>query len=126
MSFKQEVIDAIEVYRKNTAHILGENNEIVKAIENCKKLVEEINDQVALNEIAEELKGKETIGILSYSVGFDGGVNVNHLITGDLVRCEHCMYREERGCELWCSHITGEEIRVKSTDFCSWAEKGEG
>ena len=43
-SFKQEVIDAIEVYRKNTAHVLGENDEIVKAIENCKKLVEEIED----------------------------------------------------------------------------------
>lgn len=44
MSFKQEVIDAIEVYRKNTAHVLGENDEIVKAIENCKRLVEEIKE----------------------------------------------------------------------------------
>lgn len=53
MSFKQEAIEAIEVYRKNTAHILGENNEIVKAIENCKKLVEEIEDMSE-----EELKFK--------------------------------------------------------------------
>lgn len=52
-NFKQEAIEAIEVYRKNTAHILGENNEIVKAIENCKKLVEEIEDMSE-----EELKFK--------------------------------------------------------------------
>lgn len=60
MSFKQEVIDAIEVYRKNTAHILGENDEIVKAIGNCKKLVEEIEDtsEEELEAKLEELKDK--------------------------------------------------------------------
>lgn len=53
MSFKQEAIDAIEVYRRNTAHILGEDDEIVKTIGNCKKLVEEIEDTSE-----EELKAK--------------------------------------------------------------------
>lgn len=43
-NFKQEAIEAIEVYRKNTAHVLGENDEIVKAIENYKRLVEEIQE----------------------------------------------------------------------------------
>lgn len=44
MSFKQEAIEAIELYRKSTEHILGKDHEIVKAIENCKRLVEEIKE----------------------------------------------------------------------------------
>ena len=44
MIYKEEAIDAIEVYRRNTEHILGENSEIVKAIKTCEMLVEEIED----------------------------------------------------------------------------------
>lgn len=42
---KQEAIDAIEVYRRNMAHILGDNDEKVKVIETCERLVEEIEDE---------------------------------------------------------------------------------
>ena len=41
---KQEAIDAIEVYRRNTKHILGEDNEIVKAIKTCEMLVQEVEE----------------------------------------------------------------------------------
>ena len=39
------MINAIEVYRRNMAHILGDNDEKVKVIETCAKLVEEIEDE---------------------------------------------------------------------------------
>ena len=42
---KQEVIDALECYKRNTAHILGDNDEKVKTIETCIMLVEEIEDE---------------------------------------------------------------------------------
>ena len=42
---KQEAIDALECYRRNMAHILGENDERVKVIETCERLVEEIEDE---------------------------------------------------------------------------------
>ena len=44
MIYKQEAIDAIEVYRRNTEHNLGENSEIVKAIKTCEMLGEEVED----------------------------------------------------------------------------------
>ena len=44
MIYKEEAIDAIEVYRRNMEHILGENNEVVKAIKTCEMLVEEVED----------------------------------------------------------------------------------
>lgn len=42
---KQEVMDVLECYRRNMSHILGENDEKVKVIETCEKLVEEIEDE---------------------------------------------------------------------------------
>lgn len=41
---KQEVIDVLEVYRRNMAHILGDDHVAVKAIETCEKLIEELDD----------------------------------------------------------------------------------
>ena len=41
---KQEAIDALECYRRNTAHILGENDAQVKTIETCIMLVREAED----------------------------------------------------------------------------------
>lgn len=42
---KQEAIDALECFRRNAAHILGDNAEKVKTIETCIMLVEEIEDE---------------------------------------------------------------------------------
>ena len=42
---KQEAIDVLEVYKRNMAHILGDEDEKVKVIETCIMLVEEIEDE---------------------------------------------------------------------------------
>lgn len=41
---KQEAIDALECYKRNTAHILGDNDEKVKTIETCIMLVREAEE----------------------------------------------------------------------------------
>lgn len=41
----------------------------------------------------------------------------------EIIRCGECKYREIRGVEGFCDHITGEEIMVRKTDYCSWAER---
>lgn len=42
---KQEALDALELYHRNMEHILGPDDEKVKTIEMCIKLVEEIEDE---------------------------------------------------------------------------------
>ena len=41
----------------------------------------------------------------------------------EIIRCGECKYREIRGVEGFCDHITGEEIMVRKTDYCKWAER---
>lgn len=41
---KQEALDALELYRRNMAHILGDSDEKVIVIETCLMLVKEIED----------------------------------------------------------------------------------
>lgn len=41
---KQEAIDSLECFRRNTAHILGDNDEKVKTIETCIMLVKEAEE----------------------------------------------------------------------------------
>ena len=41
---KQEVLDVLECFRRNTAHILGDNDEKVKTIETCVMLVQEAEE----------------------------------------------------------------------------------
>lgn len=55
MSFKQEAIDAIKVYRRKMAYwcVQGDDDERVQAIDTCIRLVEEIKDTSE-----EELKAK--------------------------------------------------------------------
>lgn len=43
---KQEALDALELYHRNTEHILGPEDEKVKTIETCIKLIEEIEDEL--------------------------------------------------------------------------------
>lgn len=45
MSFKQEAIAALDFYKRNMAHILGEDDERVKVIERCIGMVDEIEEQ---------------------------------------------------------------------------------
>ena len=44
MIYKQEAIDVLEVYRRNVEHILGDENELVKVIQTCINLVDELED----------------------------------------------------------------------------------
>lgn len=41
----------------------------------------------------------------------------------EIIRCGECRFREIRGVDGFCDHITGEPIMVKKTDHCSWAER---
>lgn len=43
--------------------------------------------------------------------------------SGNLIRCKECRYKERKGMDYFCDHITGEEIMVSPNDYCSWAEK---
>lgn len=43
--------------------------------------------------------------------------------SGELIRCRKCRYKEKKGVDYFCDHITGEEIMVSPNDYCSWAEK---
>jgi len=52
---KQEAIDVLEVYKRNMAHILGDEDEKVKVIETCIMLVEEIEDSQRWIPVTERL-----------------------------------------------------------------------
>ena len=41
----------------------------------------------------------------------------------EIIHCGECRFREIRGVDGFCDHITGEPIMVKKTDHCSWAER---
>lgn len=45
MSFKQEAIAALDFYKRNMAHVLGEEDERVRVIERCIGMVDEIKEQ---------------------------------------------------------------------------------
>lgn len=45
--------------------------------------------------------------------------------SGNLIRCKECRYKERKGMNYFCDHITGVEILVSPKDYCSWAEKEE-
>ena len=41
---KQEALDVLEAYRRNTEHVLGEKDEQVRVIKTCINLVDELED----------------------------------------------------------------------------------
>ena len=41
----------------------------------------------------------------------------------EIITCGECAYRKIRGVDGFCDHITGEEIMVRKTDYCKWAER---
>ena len=50
---KQEAIDALECFRRNAAHILGDNAEKVKTIETCIMLVREADEAAKWTSVKE-------------------------------------------------------------------------
>lgn len=52
--YKQEAIDALECYRRNTAHILGDKDEKVKTIDTCIMLVREAEEAAKWVSVSEE------------------------------------------------------------------------
>lgn len=42
----------------------------------------------------------------------------------EIIRCKECRYKERKGVDYFCDHITGEEIMVSPNDYCSWAGEG--
>ena len=48
---------------------------------------------------------------------------IRNLSATKIITCGECDYREIRGVDGFCDHITGEPIMVKKTDHCSWAER---
>lgn len=41
----------------------------------------------------------------------------------EIIRCRKCRYKERKGVDYYCDHITGEEIMVSPNDYCSWADR---
>ena len=46
-----------------------------------------------------------------------------HTSQPEIIHCGECRFREIRGNNGYCDHITGEEIMVWKDEYCSWAEK---
>ena len=44
----------------------------------------------------------------------------------EVVRCKDCIYPYIRGVDMYCDHITGEEILVLPHEFCCWGERKDG
>ena len=44
-------------------------------------------------------------------------------IQPEIIMCKECRYKELKGVDYYCDHITGEEIMVSPNDYCSWAER---
>ena len=47
-----------------------------------------------------------------------------HISQPEIIHCGECRFREIRGNNGYCDHITGEEIMVWKDEYCSWAERG--
>lgn len=43
-----------------------------------------------------------------------------------VVRCKDCIYPYICGVDIYCDHITGEEILVQPHGFCYWGERKDG
>jgi len=77
---KQEAIDVLEVYKRNMAHILGDEDEKVKVIETCIMLVEEIEDSQRWIPCSERLPEMRTEVIYSLENHF---VSTGYMTAGN-------------------------------------------
>lgn len=41
----------------------------------------------------------------------------------EIIHCAECAFPYIRGKNMYCDHITGEEIMVWKDEYCSWAER---
>lgn len=41
----------------------------------------------------------------------------------EIIHCGECAFPYIRGKNMYCDHITGEEIMVWKDEYCSWAER---
>lgn len=62
---KQEAIDSLECFRRNTAHILGDNDEKVKTIETCMMLVREAEETERWIPVSERLPEELTTVLIT-------------------------------------------------------------
>ena len=70
---KQEAIDSLECFRRNTAHILGDNDEKVKTIETCIMLVREAEEAERWISVSERLPHGSCSDLVNVSIHDDSG-----------------------------------------------------
>ena len=149
---KQEALDALELYHRNMEHILGPEDEKVKTIETCIKLIEEIEDEMptqanALNALdtiyrqaaidammALQAEDDEAYGC-HIPEGFDGErakEALEHLPSAqpEIVRCVECKWFQ---CNMQLDGYLPKGVdefecrhwcgSCDPTDFCSYAER---
>lgn len=78
-------------------------------------------DKAQVDEIIDGLLGNNDLS--ASPAAWYGLYQIKKLPVTEIVRCGECEYREIRGVDGFCDHITGEPIMVKKTDYCSWAER---
>ena len=83
---KQEALDALELYRRNMAHILGDHDEKVIVIETCIMLVNEAEDSDRWTSVDEALPKLTT--------------PVDEMVSSDFVLCIDS-HGEPVTCALW-------------------------
>ena len=50
-------------------------------------------------------------------------INMQPTVQPEIIHCGECAFPYIRGKNLYCDHITGEEIMVWKDEYCSWGEK---
>ena len=78
-------------------------------------------DKTKVDEIIDGLLGNNDL-TASPEVWY-GLHQIKKLPVTEIITCGECAYREIRGVDGFCDHITGEEIMVRKTDYCKWAER---
>lgn len=101
MSYKTEVIEALEVYKRNTAHVLGADSDMARAIDRCIALTNEVKIWTPVEERLPELVN--TIDEMLYSDSVlcvdKKGVYVVCELWDDGFFCDE--YGDKRGVVKW-------------------------
>ena len=50
-------------------------------------------------------------------------INMQPTVQPEVIYCGECAFPYIRGKNMYCDHITGEEIMVWKDEYCSWAER---
>lgn len=128
---KQEAIEAIEVYRKNIEHILGNENELVKVIETCRKLVDEI-EEVPETHYTDTISRRGLLKYLEEKSGMNTPDWLRETIEEmpdaqpEIIRCGNCKYAEVADGKDSQDGYTCQFHKGSiwfSGSYCSWAER---